>query len=81
MEEEKKEEQKRWAHDFLVHHGEETKGGAEHLSYDLDREEAKTLFDQARADGKAEFQDKNQKNFTLKYDFGSGKYTVEKRQQ
>lgn len=81
MAEEKKEE-KSWVHSYQVKHGSDydTKQGVQHLREDLSSDETKVLLEQARAKGEAKFQDENKKNFKVKYDYATGQYSVEKRE-
>ena len=58
---------------------EDVKEGLNYLGYDLDANEAKTLFDAAKVDGLAEFQDEYARNFSLLYDTSWGSYTITKR--
>lgn len=47
--------------------------------YGIDPEEVKTLFDAATAKGEAHFETQSGENFTIKYDYSSRAYTLEKR--
>ena len=47
--------------------------------YGIDPEEVKTLFDAACAKGEAPFETQSGENFSIKYDYRSRTYTLEKR--
>jgi len=64
-------------HGHTVHGEDDAVKGLEHLDNDLDSGEAKALFDQARYRGQAQFEDDEDRNYTLTYD--DGRYTVTRR--
>lgn len=66
-----------YIHGFKVKYEENAKRGIDYLLYDLDREEAKVFFDQARARRYAKFEDDREGQFTLTYNHDS--YTLIKR--
>jgi len=51
-----------------------------YLRDDLQYKEAKTLFDAARFDGTAEFEDDQDRDWTLIYNRQDGNYTLIRRQ-
>jgi hypothetical protein len=53
--------------------------GVQYLQYDLDPEEAKVFFEQAKTTGQAQFEDDNERQFTIKYEYGDNSYTLIKR--
>lgn len=55
--------------------------GIRYLRDDLQRAEAKTLFEAARAQGDAEFEDDYDRDWTLRYNRGEGTYTLIQRQR
>jgi len=67
-----------YIHGFKVKYEENAKGGIDYLLYDLDREEAKVFFDQARAHKYAKFEDDREGQYTLAYN-SDGTYTLIRR--
>ncbi len=55
--------------------------GIRYLRNDLQREEAKTLFEAAKHQGDAEFEDDYDRDWTLRYNRGEGTYTLLQRQR
>lgn len=53
--------------------------GFTHLQRRLDPNEARTLFDAARTQGEAHFEDRGGRNFTIRYDRGKGTYDLHER--
>lgn len=62
--------QKASIHGFPIVYDEKTKAGMEYLRDDLDFTEARVFFDAARAKGSANFEDDNDRQFTLAYQKG-----------
>ena len=58
-------------HGFAVTYEENAEEGIRHLRDDLDSEEARVFFDQARSRGSAEFEDDEDRQYTLIYQNGS----------
>ena len=50
--------------------------GVQYLQYDLQPEEAKVFFEQAKIKGQAQFEDDYERQFTLKYEYGDDSYTL-----
>jgi len=74
-------EKKRTIHGFSVVFDDDIEGikkGLEHLEYDLQYKEAKTLFDAARLTGRAEFEDDEDRDWTLTRK--EGHYILSRRQ-
>jgi len=67
-------------HGFWVTFDEELRDGVRYLRDDLQYKEAKTLFDAARLNGSAEFEDDYDRDWTLVYN-RDGTYTLIRRQQ
>lgn len=67
-------------HGFTVLGDEDVDEGMNFLDYGLGYAETKVFFDQARARGKALFQDSQRRDYTLKYN-GDGTYTVLRRRE
>jgi len=67
-----------YIHGFKVEYEDNVKRGVNYLLYDLDREEARVFFDQARLRKHAEFEDDEEGQYTLNYN-GSNFYTLVKR--
>lgn len=63
--------QKTIIHGFSVSYEENATGGIGHLRDDLDYNEAKVFFDQARARGSAQFEDDEERQYTLLYQNGA----------
>ena len=78
MTQEKPKDIKQNVHGFMVYGAKDAKYGIDYLDYDLDYEEAKVFFKTARYSGSAQFEDDQDRNYTLKYN-GDGTYTVERR--
>jgi len=70
---------KKQIHGFWVVYEEDAKRGLEYLQCDLQRNEAKTLFDAARFKGSAEFEDDADRDWTLVYNRGDYTYTIVSR--
>lgn len=66
---------------FRVKFEEEFRDGIRYLRDDLQRDEAKTFFDAARLTGEAEFEDDQDRDWTLMYNRGEGTYTLIRRQR
>jgi hypothetical protein len=67
-------------HGFLVNFDEALKStGIYHLQYDLDSRAARTLFEAARNEGEAYFEDDRERKFTLVYNRSDGTYDLERR--
>jgi len=64
-------------HGFSVVYEPNASGGVHYLMYDLDLDEAKVFFNQARQRGEAEFEDDLERKYTLFYK--NGIYTLTKR--
>jgi len=68
-------------HGFWVTFEEELRDGVRYLRDDLQYKEAKTLFDAARLNGSAEFEDDYDRDWSLIHNRGNGTYTLIRRQQ
>ena len=66
---------------FLVRFEQDLREGIRYLRNDLQREEAKTLFDAARLRGSAEFEDDEDRDWTLMYIRGDNSYVLTLRQR
>lgn len=64
-------------HSFTVEYEEEAKEAIHFLQDELDYEEAKVFFDQAKLKRSAEFEDKYRHNYTLTY--ANGIYVLTRR--
>lgn len=69
--------QKTTIHGFSVNYEDNASGGVSHLRDDLDYNEAKVFFDQARTRGSAQFEDDEERQFTLACQ--NGAYTLIRR--
>ena len=65
---------------FLVRFEQDLREGIRYLRDDLQKEEAKTLFDAARLRGSAEFEDDEDRDWTLTYIRGDDVYILTLRQ-
>jgi len=63
---------------YKVKYEENAKEGIKYLLYDLDSEEARVFFDQARAHKYAKFEDDSERQYTLSYN-SDGTYTLTRR--
>jgi len=54
--------------------------GMDYLDYDLQYDEAQVIFEQAKAHGQAQFEDGQERNFTLKHN-SDGTYTISSRKK
>ena len=68
-------------HGFWLTYEEELREGVRYLRDDLQFKEAKTIFDAARLDGTAEFEDDQDRDWTLIYNRQEGNYTLVRRQR
>ena len=68
-------------HGFWLTYEEELRDGVRYLRDDLQHAEAKTLFDAARVDGVSEFEDDQDRDWTLIYNRQEGNYTLIRRQR
>jgi len=66
---------------FWLEFEEELRNGVRYLRDDLQYKEAKTLFDAARLRGEAEFEDDQDRDWTLIYNRQAGNYTLIRRQR
>lgn len=66
---------------FLVRFEQDLREGIRYLRDDLQKEEAKTLFDAARLRGSAEFEDDEDRDWTLMYVRGDNSYVLTLRQK
>jgi len=66
---------------FLVRFEQDLREGIRYLRDDLQKEEAKTLFDAARLRGSAEFEDDEDRDWTLMYVRGDNAYVLTLRQR
>ena len=66
---------------FLVRFEQDLREGIRYLRDDLQKEEAKTLFDAARLRGNAEFEDDEDRDWTLMYIRGDNSYVLTLRQR
>lgn len=66
-------------HGYRVIYDESTRAAVEHLRSDLQYKEAKTIFDAARINGSAEFEDDEDRDWTLLYNRGDYSYTLTRR--
>lgn len=66
---------------FLVRFEQDLREGIRYLSDDLQEKEAKTLFDAARLRGNAEFEDDEDRDWTLTYIRGDNSYVLTLRQR
>jgi hypothetical protein len=72
---------KEQVHGYWLVFEEELRDGVRHLRDDLQSGEAKTIFDAARLDGTAEFEDDQDRDWTLIYNRQDGNYTLIRRQR
>ena len=72
---------KEQVHGYWLIFEEELRDGVRHLRDDLQSGEAKTIFDAARIDGTAEFEDDQDRDWTLIYNRREGNYTLIRRQR
>lgn len=68
-------------HGFWLISEEELRDGVRYLRDDLQQGEAKTIFDAARLTGVAEFEDDQDRDWTLIYNRGDNTYTLMRRQR
>lgn len=66
-----------YIHNYRVQYDDDAEAGVRHLDDDLDAEEARVFFDQARLRGKAAFEDDQERNFVLTY--RGGQYFLNRR--
>ena len=71
---------KQQIHGYWVKFEEEVKEGIRYLRDDLQRNEAKTLFEAARLRGEAEFEDDQDRDWTLIYN-RDGTFTLIRRKR
>ena len=65
-------------HGFKVKYEDNAKVGIDYLLYDLDSEEARVFFNQAKLKKYAKFEDDQDRQFTLSYNL-DGTYTLIRR--
>jgi hypothetical protein len=68
-------------HGYWLVFEEELRDGVRYLRDDLQQKEAKTIFDAARFDGTAEFEDDQDRDWSLIYNRQDGNYTLIRRQR
>jgi hypothetical protein len=64
-----------YIHGFRVKHEENEQAGIKYLLYDLDAQESKVFFNEARRNRYAEFEDDREGQFTLSYN-SDGSFTL-----
>lgn len=69
-------EHRRDIHGHIVYGEDDAEKGLYYLDYEIDPEEARVFFQQAKLHGQAEFEDRHNRQFTLEYDHGAGSYRV-----
>jgi len=67
-----------YIHGFKIRYEDNAQSGINYLRDDLDRDEAKVFFDQARLRKFAKFEDPADRQFTLSYS-KDGSYTLARR--
>ena len=67
-------------HGYQVYFEDDAKHGVEYLDHRIDYREAKVFFEEAKNRGAAEFEDSENRDFTLTHTRGQGNYTVRRRQ-
>ncbi len=72
---------KEQVHGFWVRFEQDLREGIIYLSEDLQAEEAKTIFDAARLTGRAEFEDDEDRDWTLTYIRDDDIYVLTLREQ
>jgi hypothetical protein len=72
---------KEQVHGYWLIFEEELRDGVRYLRDDLQQKEAKTIFDAARLDGTAEFEDDQDRDWTIIYNRQDGNYTLIRRQR
>jgi len=70
---------KEYIHGFYVNFEEADRDGIYYLREDLQYREAKTLFDAARVNGSAFFEDDYDRDWTITYNATDGTYTLVRR--
>jgi hypothetical protein len=65
--------------EFRVKYEENEQGGINYLLYDLDANEARVFFDEAKLKKYAEFEDDKEGQYTLSYNLADNSYTLIKR--
>lgn len=65
-------------HGFKVKYEDNARAGIDYLLYDLDSEEARVFFSQAKLKKYAKFEDDQDRQFTLSYNL-DGTYTLIRR--
>ena len=68
-------------HGYWLQFAEEFQEGMKYLRDDLQQAEAKTIFDSARVNGAADFEDDYDRDWTLIYSRGDDTYTLAARQR
>lgn len=58
-------------HGFKITYEDNAQPGADYFQYDLDTNEARVFFDQARLKNSAQFEDDEERQFTLFYQKGN----------
>ena len=68
-------------HGFKVYFDKNAQDGVNYLDHDLDYEEVKVFFRNAKFHGETKFEDDRDRDYTLSYDRSKGTYTVVKRKK
>ena len=66
-------------HGYIARYEDSVYNGIRYLMLDLDREEAKVFFEQARMYHSAQFEDEYEGQYTITYNSSDGTYTLTKR--
>lgn len=70
--------QETYIHNFKVKYEQNAQGGMYYLKTDLDQQEAKVYFEQAKRKKSVNFEDHQDRNYTLSYD-NDGTFTLMRR--
>ena len=66
-------------HGYITKYEDNVYNGIKYLTQDLDREEAKVFFEQARMYHSAQFEDEFEGQYMITYNSTDGSYTLTKR--
>jgi len=66
-------------HGYKTRYNEESRRGMEHLLNDLQASEVKPLFEYAKRESSADFEDDNEGQFSILYNKGDFTYTIIRR--
>ena len=64
---------------YYINYEDDARDGIYYLQYQIDPEEARVFFEQARLKGSCPFEDQYNRDFLLTYNYNDGSYTLTRK--